>query len=237
MTDDRWQSMSARSLIARASRQTERMHAGFERHVDLLIEGDPALAGVVATHGRPQPFDRSPTFETLVLLILEQQVSLDSARAAFDRLARAVQIRPEEILAMSDEHLRDVGFSRQKARYARELSRWVTDGRLDLGGLATLDDAEVRTTMTRVPGIGPWTADVFLMSALGRADIWPSGDRALAVATAEALELGDPPARADLEEIGERWRPYRSAAAQILWHGYLRRRRRRIPPNRYDPVG
>ena|SRR5665811_1798705 len=149
------------------------MYPSFERHVDLLIGDDPALAGLVATHGRPAPFDRAPTFETLVLLILEQQVSLDSARAAFDRLAHAVRIRPEEILAMSDEHLRSVGFSRQKTRYVRELSQWVTDGRLDLDGLTALDDAEVRTALTRVPGIGPWTADVFLMSALGRGDIWP----------------------------------------------------------------
>lgn len=210
------------------------MHPSFERHVDLLIGDDSVLADVVAVHGRPEPFDRSPTFETLVLLILEQQVSLDSARAAFDRLARAVQILPEQILTMSDEHLRSVGFSRQKTGYVRELARWVSDGRLDLDGLAALDDTAVRTALTRVPGIGPWTADVFLMSALDRADIWPTGDRALAVATAEALCLAGPPTRAELEEIGERWRPHRSAAAQILWHGYLCRRQRRIPPNRYD---
>ena len=210
------------------------MRSDFERHVDRLIEDDPVLAGLVGTHGRPEPFDRSPTFDTLVLLVLEQQVSLDSARAAFDRLAQAVRVGPEEILAMSDDHLRRVGFSRQKSRYVRELARWVIDGRLALDGLAALDDTAVRTALTRVPGIGPWTADVFLMSALGRADIWPTGDRALAVATAEALGLAGPPAQAELEEIGERWRPHRSAAAQILWHGYLRRRRRRIPPNRYD---
>lgn len=226
--------------VGRRSRRTTRlsdMHASFERHVDLLIEDDPVLAGLVATHGRPEPFDRSPTFDTLVLLILEQQVSLDSARATFDRLARAVQIRPDQILSMPDEHLRSVGFSRQKTRYVRALSRWVTDGQLDLGELIRLDDAEARVALTRVPGIGPWTADVFLMSALGRADIWPTGDRALAVATAEALGLDGPPERADLEEIGERWRPHRSAAAQILWHGYLRRRRRRTPTSRYDPPG
>lgn len=210
------------------------MHPSFERHVDLLIDDDPVLAGLVATHGRPEPFDRSPTFDTLVLLVLEQQVSLDSARAAFDRLAQAVRVEPKEILAMSDDHLRRIGFSRQKTRYVRELARWVSDGQLDLDGLAALDDTAVRKALTRVPGIGPWTADVFLMSALGRADVWPTGDRALAVATAEALGLDGPPAPADLQEIGERWRPHRSAAAQVLWHGYLRRRRRRIPPNRYD---
>lgn len=218
----------------RAARLTD-MRLRFERHVDLLIGDDPALADVVAVHGRPEPFERSPTFETLVLLILEQQVSLDSARAAFDRLARAVQIRPEAILALSDEDLRVVGFSRQKTRYVRELAWSVTEGHLDLGRLAALTDSEVRAALTRVPGIGPWTADVFLMSALGRADIWPSSDRALAVATAEALDLHDPPQQAEMDEIGERWRPYRSAAAQILWHGYLRRRGRRIPGRRYDP--
>ena len=212
------------------------MRSDFERHVDLLIEDDPVLAGLVGTHGRPEPFDRSPTFDTLVLLVLEQQVSLDSARAAFDRLTQAVRVEPKEILAMSDDHLRRIGFSRQKTRYVRELARWVSDERIDLDELTALDDAAVRTALTRVPGIGPWTADVFLMSALGRADVWPSGDRALAVATAEALGLTGAPAPAELEEIGERWRPHRSAAAQILWHAYLRRRRRRIPSSRQDAV-
>jgi DNA-3-methyladenine glycosylase II len=109
------------------------------------------------------------------------------------------------------------------------LARRVIDGRLDPAALAARSDDEVRSELTAVPGIGPWTADVFLMSSLGRADIWPTGDRALQVATAEALHLVATPEPAVLEEIGERWRPHRTAAAQILWHGYLSTRHRTIP--------
>lgn len=164
-----------------------------------------------------------------MLLILEQQVSLDSARAAYNRLEATTEVVPHRLLELTDEELRAIGFSRQKSRYVRALSERVLDGRLDIGGLGELGDDDVRRELTAVPGIGPWTADVFLMSGLGRSDIWPIGDRALQVAVGEALDLAKVPTPEALADIGERWRPYRTAAAHILWHGYLGRRNRALP--------
>ena len=205
------------------------MTSRFDQQIDRLVAADAVLAAVVSEHGRPVPFDRPPTFDTLVLLILEQQVSLDSARAAYNRLAAATEVAPQQMLDLTDDELRTVGFSRQKSRYVRGLSERVADGRLDISRLAGLSDDDVRRELTSVPGIGPWTADVFLMSGLGRPDIWPIGDRALQVATREALDLAEVPTPEALSQIGERWRPYRTAAAHILWHGYLGRRNRAIP--------
>ncbi len=202
----------------------------FRSAVDRLASSDVHLGRIVDDHGLPQRFVRPASFQTLILLILEQQVSLDSARAAYDRLDGLISgVGPADLADLSDEQLRDVGFSRQKTRYARELAARVLDGRLDPAALATLEDDEVRTALTEVPGIGSWTADVFLMSSLGRSDIWPIGDRALQVATAEALGLDAVPGPVVLGEIGERWRPLRTIAAQILWHGYLSSRNRSAP--------
>lgn len=195
-----------------------------------LAAAHPELAKIIDTFGSPVTFTRPPTFQTLVLLILEQQVSLDSARAAYDRLEAAIPgIEPPALLGLDDTQLRNVGFSRQKTRYTRELADRVITGALDLESLTDMDDAFARTTLMQVPGIGVWTADVFLMSSLGRPDIWPIGDRALQVAVAEALNLEAVPDPRQLEGIGERWRPDRTAAAGILWHGYLGRRGRTIP--------
>ena len=202
----------------------------FRSAVGRLASSDVHLGRIIEDHGPPQRFVRPASFQTLILLILEQQVSLDSARAAYDRLDALIPgVEAAELAALSDPQLRAVGFSRQKTRYARELAARVLDGRLDPAALATMENDEVRSALTEVPGIGSWTADVFLMSSLGRSDIWPIGDRALQVATAEALGLDAVPDPVVLEEIGERWRPHRTAAAQILWHGYLSSRNRTAP--------
>jgi DNA-3-methyladenine glycosylase II len=202
----------------------------FRSAVDRLASSDVHLGRIVDDYGLPQRVVRPASFQTLILLILEQQVSLDSARAAYDRLDGLIPgVEPAELADLSDQQLRDVGFSRQKTRYAREVADRVLDGRLDPGGLGTSSDDEVRSRLTDIPGIGAWTADVFLMSSMGRPDIWPIGDRALQVATAEALELEAVPDPVTLDEIGERWRPLRTAAAQILWHGYLSSRNRAVP--------
>lgn len=206
------------------------MQSDFDIALEALIENDRDLAAVVERWGRPARFARPASFQTLILLILEQQVSLDSARAAYDRLAAtAPGVEAEALLALTDEALRACGFSRQKTRCARALAERVTTGLIEIDELTALPDADVRAILTEVPGIGPWTADVFLMSSLGRLDIWPLADRALQVATSEALGLSSAPAQAQLLEIGQRWRPHRTAAAQILWHGYLRSRGRSIP--------
>lgn len=203
---------------------------GFLRSVATLAARDPALGAVVERLGPPPRLSRPPTFQTLVLLILEQQVSLDSARAAYDRLAAAVpEVTPAHLLALDDGQLRACGFSRQKGRYARALAARVLEGSLALGALEMLDDDAVREVLTETPGIGPWTADVFLMNALHRPDVWPVGDRALRVGTAELLELPIVPTAEELRVLGERWAPHRSAATHILWHAYLAARGRRMP--------
>lgn len=197
-----------------------------EDAIDLLVATDADLAAVVDRYGRPNPFRRSPTFATLTLLILEQQVSLESAAAAFGRLQASTVVEPEAVLRLTDAELRTVGFSRQKTRYVRALAEVVVSNHLPLSELAGLPDDAVRSVLTSVPGIGPWTAEVFLLSCLGRPDIWPIGDRALQVGTTETLGSDTIPTPAELAGIGERWRPFRSTAAQLIWHGYLGKRKR-----------
>lgn len=208
----------------------------FEEAVDILVGSDGSLAKIVERYGCPSAFARPATFATLVLLILEQQVSLDSARAAFDRLDDASGgVTPEGLLGLDGVALRSIGFSAQKSRYSRALADRVVDRSLDLAGLIDMPSDEVRAKLIDVPGIGPWTADVFLMSCLGRSDIWPIGDRALQVGAGEALDLSTPPTSAELDTIGDRWRPRRTAAAHVLWHGYLRSRGRVVPEGRPSP--
>ena len=201
--------------------------SSFGEAVRDLVSRDPDLARIVHEHGRPALWTRPPGFAALVLFILEQQVSLASAAAAYSRLGESLGgMSPEAIAASTTEDLRASGVSRQKDRYLRALSAAVLDGRLDLAGLAELPDDEVRRALVALPGIGPWTADVYLLACLGRPDLWPIGDRALQVAAAEALGLAVVPDPASLTTLGERWRPLRSTAARLLWHGYLSRRGR-----------
>ena len=204
----------------------------FEHSVATLTEGDHHLARLVDEHGAPPLWQRPVGFASLVLFILEQQVSLASAAAAYRRVkVRIGVMTPAAVLATTAADLRVDGVSRQKDRYLRALAAAVETGVLDLDGLASLDDDAVRAQPTALPGIGRWTADVYLLACLGRPDLWPVGDRALQVATAEALGLDTVPAPDQLELIGERWRPWRSSAARILWHGYLGRRNRVETPN------
>lgn len=198
----------------------------FNAAVRDLAAVDADLGRVVETYGLPKPMLREPGFATLVLLILEQQVSLASARSTFEKLSRtAGAIEPGAILALDDDALRSAGLSRQKARYTRLLSEEAASGALDVDGLARLDDDGVRTELTRITGIGPWTADVYLLTALRRADIWPVQDLALAVAAHEVKSLPARPRAAELLEMGEAWRPWRTVAARILWHYYLNTKR------------
>jgi DNA-3-methyladenine glycosylase II len=199
----------------------------FSTAVDELVTRDADLARVVDEHGRPRLWTRPAGFAALVLLILEQQVSLASAAAAYGRvLDRLGSMTPDLLIATSPEELRADGVSRQKDRYLRALCQALVGGSLDLDALVTLPDQEARRALVALPGIGPWTADVYLLACLGRPDLWPVGDRALQVATAEALGLDDVPSPLGLAGLGERWRPLRSTAARLLWHGYLARRGR-----------
>ncbi len=197
------------------------------RATRLLAQRDPDLAAIAARFGPPPLWERATGFATLIHLILEQQVSLASARAAFTKLQTALgQVDPHSLLALSDDELKTIGFSRQKTRYARLLAEAVRDGQLDFAQLATLDDDGVRAALTQLKGIGVWTADCYLLMALRRPDVWPHGDLALAVAWQQLKQLPERPTYAELGVLAERWRPWRAVAARLLWHNYLSERRR-----------
>ena len=194
----------------------------FRRAVRKLAAADPALGSIVARYGEPPFWVRAPGFATLVHIILEQQVSIASALAAFNKLKAIVgEVTPVRFLALEDAQLRAAGFSRQKMRYCRIAAKAVLDGSLDLEGLRDLDDDAARASLTALTGIGDWTADVYLQMALRRPDIWPVGDLALQAAVQKVFGLEARPKGAEMGAYGEPWRPHRSAAAMILWHGYL----------------
>lgn len=190
-----------------------------------LAATDPDLRAAVERHGPPPLWAREPGFETLVRIILEQQVSLASGRAAYERLLRAVgEVTAATVAAAEADVLEAAGLTRQKSRYLRALGSAVVAGSLDLTALRAADDAPVREALCALPGIGPWTADVYLLMALGRPDVWPAADIALMTAMARVKRL---PARATLAEmivLAEPWRPWRAVAARILWHTYLSER-------------
>jgi len=190
--------------------------------VAVLAARDAGLAAIAARYGTPPLWAREPGFATLVHLILEQQVSLASAKAAFDRLVVATDpLTPAALLALDDTELLAIGFSRQKARYARALAAAVAAGDLDLDALPAADDEEVDRRLTALPGIGPWTATIYRLMVLLRPDAWPVGDIALAQALAETRGLTTRPSQVELLAAAEAWRPWRAVAARLLWHHYL----------------
>jgi DNA-3-methyladenine glycosylase II len=201
--------------------------AGLLDAVDELAARDADLAGIVDRYGPPPLWDREPGFPTLVHIVLKQQVSLASARAAFDRLlAAADPLTPARFLDLTDAELLEIGFSRQKARYGRALAEAVETRTLDLEALETLDDDAVHQALQSLPGIGPWTSTVYLLMVLLRPDLWPAGDIALAESVGEVKGLGRRPDEAEMADLGEAWRPWRSVAARLFWHDYLARRGR-----------
>ncbi|HEX2470669.1 MAG TPA: hypothetical protein VHK05_08770 [Candidatus Limnocylindrales bacterium] len=200
--------------------------ASLESAVADLAARDPELADIVHRLGPPPLWDRPAGFGTLLHIVLEQQVSLASARAAFDRLVLATDpLTPAAFISLSGQDLLSIGFSRQKARYGRALAQALLDGTLDLDGLATLDDEAAQLALEAIPGIGRWTSTIYLLMVLGRPDVWPAGDMALATAVAQAKALPTRPGPDELARIGEAWRPWRSVAARLFWHDYLARRR------------
>jgi DNA-3-methyladenine glycosylase II len=180
---------------------------------------------LLAQFGAPPEWFREPGFPTLVHIILEQQVSLASAKAAFARLlSLAAPLTPERFLALDDAQLKGAGFSRQKILYGRHLAEAVGGGELNLEALGGMEDAEVKAALTTVKGIGSWTADIYLLMSLRRPDAWPAGDLALAVAVREVKRLASRPAPPELAAVAEAWRPWRAIAARLLWNYYLNRR-------------
>ena len=194
-----------------------------------LAASDSRLGGLLEQNGPPPLWARPGGFPTLVKIVLEQQVSLDSAAAAYANLeARIGDVVPSRFLELDDAELKRIGFSRQKAGYCRGLASGLLDRTIDLAALAELGDGEARQRLLAIRGVGPWTADVYLLFALQRPDVWPMGDRALVVSMAESLGLEEVPSYDTAAEIAADWQPWRSVAARLLWHAYLLRRGRSL---------
>lgn len=190
-----------------------------------LAARDQLLANIHARYGEPPLWQRAAGFRTLVHIILEQQVSLGSAKSMLLRLETAIQpFTPERFLELGELHLRQLGVTRQKSAYVLHLSESLVSGRLSLRSLSRLSDDQVLLRLTGIKGIGSWTANIYLLMAMRRADIWPAGDLALAVALKELKGLADRPSPEELETIAEAWRPHRAVAARMLWQYYLGRK-------------
>jgi len=197
----------------------------FAQGVRVLANRDAHLAEVVQKYGAPPLWVREPGFPTLVYIILEQQVSLASAKAAFDRLNAAVRpLTPRRFLTLTDDELLRIGFSRQKTLYTRLLAESLARRYFDLRNLHDLHDDAARNMLVAFKGIGNWTADIYLLSALRRPDIWPVGDLALATAVQEVKRLRQRPSPEKLEKMSARWKPWRAVAARLFWHHYLSKR-------------
>lgn len=204
----------------------------FKAAIAALVARDADLEKLVARDGEPPMWRRKPGFATLVHIILEQQVSLASAQAAFDRLNAAVPaLSPAALLKLGDAELKEIGFSRQKTRYVRGLSESLLRGTLSLDALYLLDDDAVRANLTQLKGIGRWTADIYLLMALGRLDVWPGGDLALIKSIRQVKQLPATVTANDLSLIASKWQPWRSVAACILWNHYLIHMPRRAVTN------
>ncbi|MCA0375460.1 MAG: DNA-3-methyladenine glycosylase 2 family protein [Gemmatimonadetes bacterium] len=187
-----------------------------------LARREPAFARIVAQHGPPPLWVRAPGFATLVRLILEQQVSLVSARAVWLRLRTAAgAVSARRVYDLGEQRLREVGCTRQKASYVHGLAADIVTRRLSLARLATMPDDAARATLLSIRGIGPWTADVYRLVALRALDVWPPGDVALADAAHRVFDWPARPAQDALTAHAEQWAPWRSVAARLLWHHYL----------------
>ncbi|MBC7891112.1 MAG: DNA-3-methyladenine glycosylase 2 family protein [Sphingobacteriaceae bacterium] len=210
--------------------------SGLIRACNELASQDKDFARILEQHGYPPLWSRKPGFATLLHIILEQQVSLASAKAAFEKLReRLGEVTPAAFLSLSDEELKTCFFSRQKTRYGRALAEAVTSGSLDLERLTLQPDDAVRANLTRLPGIGTWTADIYLMLALHHPDLFPLGDLAAVNALKSLKQLPRDTPREALAELAATYRPYRSVATFLLWHFYLCERAK--PREGFNPRG
>jgi DNA-3-methyladenine glycosylase II len=204
----------------------------FDEATDLLSNEDSSIAEAIEEFGRPGFWNRQPGLRCLVLLILEQQVSLESGAAMYRRLDEtAVGVTAASIIGVGVDGIRSIGITRQKADYLYSLAHLVTDGTLDIESLALLSADDARSRLLSVRGIGPWTADAYLLSVLAHPDVYPLGDRALQVGVGEVLGMTHTPNEAELELVSEPWKPIRAVAARIVWHAYLSKRGRTEPPD------
>lgn len=189
---------------------------------DKLAASDKVLAGIIDGYGYPPMWKRPNTFETLVHIILEQQVSLSSALSALNKMREKVKdIQPENLLMLTDEEFRACYFSRQKTLYVKHLAEAILNNRLDLNELEKLTDDNIRSKLIKLKGIGNWTIDIYLMLVLQRTDIFPNGDLAAVNTLKQLKKLPKETSREELLAIAAGWQPYRTIAAMLLWHYYL----------------
>ena len=198
-----------------------RSKKSIKSHVEALASREPAFAGVLEKHGMPEPRASEQGAQTLLRTIVGQQVSVAAARSMWAKLEAAYGSPPnlKKLLAASDEQLRAAGMSRQKSGYIRSLAELVLSGELDLDNLPE-DDEEAIALLTRIKGIGRWSAEIYLLFAEGRADVFPAGDLAVMVELGRLMGLPEKPTEKELRELAEAWRPYRGAAAVLAWHSY-----------------
>lgn len=195
-----------------------------------VLTAEPLFAGMLARAGPPRFRRRRNGFGTVLHIILEQQVSIDAAAAMHRRLVGLCRpLAPETFLALDDATLRSCGFSRQKMGYARQFAEMVAGGRFDFARLSVAADEVALRELLAIKGIGQWSAEIYLLFALGRVDIWPAADLGLQVSIGEELKLGSRPGEIETRRLGEAWRPWRSVAACLFWQSYLHARRRTAP--------
>jgi len=187
-----------------------------------LASVDKDLGAVLDTFGPPPMWSRAPGFPTLVYIVIEQQVSLASAKATFERLKKSVpELTPGNFLKLDDMNLKQIGFSRQKTRYCRNIAIAIEERSLPIDEFVHMPDHRIRSELQKIKGIGPWTADIYLLMALNRPDIWPVGDLALISAIQMVKNLPERPTAEEFKMLGDPWKPWRAVAARILWHHYL----------------
>ena len=191
-----------------------------------LAKQDADLAFIFQTYGVPPMWARETGFATLVHIILEQQVSVASALSAFNKLKEKLGVvTPEGVLSLTDAEMKACYFSRQKIVYARELAKAIADGNLNLKSFERFSNEAIKIELKKIKGIGDWTADIYLLMAMRRADVMPRGDLALHIAWQRLKQLESRPTSDQFLQIAERWKPLRAVAARLLWHFYLSQRR------------
>lgn len=194
----------------------------FHSFCDKLIATDPDLAAIFNAYGYPPFWNRPNTFETLVHIILEQQVSLASALSALNKLKeRLRELTPARLLLLTDEEMRACYVSRQKNSYLKYLAEAIVSGQLNMEALQDMPDDEVRARLTALKGIGNWTADIYLIFVLQHPDVFPIGDLAAVNALKRVKNLPADSTKEQVLEVAAQWQPYRTIATMLLWHYYL----------------
>ena len=192
-----------------------------KEQLSYLLKSDKDLEELISSIPKIVPFKREKGFEGLVRLICEQQLSVASAKAIFDRLAKIVSpFEAENFLKVSKKDLQETGLSRQKINYCTGLANACIDGKLDFSTLHKMNDQDLRKELCKIKGIGKWTADCYMLASLKREDIWPVGDLGLQISVQKLKKLSNRPSEMELEEISIKWKPYRTLVANMLWNSY-----------------